>query len=213
MDLITLEKIPIRIDWSLDKSDNYQVEIVMNTSDFFSSGTEIRSKLKDFKEKYLKLIAGTKKLSKPGQRKKSSEYWKLSKLLVDFNKETENEFFITNYSDALARDLDGFKLSKVSLGMLFQFADYFTEDEVLDSISYSHYRILVNKGKKLQKYNLLEKQKKRLLELHKKGNLPRTVTGTRGRNGEWVHMEEEYANYLDFIIKSASTKKMRSVKC
>ena len=27
MDLITLEKIPIRIDWSLDKSDNYQVEI------------------------------------------------------------------------------------------------------------------------------------------------------------------------------------------
>ena len=175
MDLIT-----IRIDWSLDKSDNYQVEIVMNTSDFFSSGQEIRSKLKDFKEKYLKLIADAKKLSK---RKKASEYWNLSKLLVDFNKETENEFFITNYADALVRDLDGFDLARSTLAMILQFTDYFTEDEILDSISYSHYRVLINKGKKLQKYNLLEKEKKKLLELHKKGKLP-SLAVRRERNGK-----------------------------
>ena len=213
MDLITLEKIPIRIDWSLDKSDNYQVEIVMNTSDFFSSGTEIRSKIKDFKERYLKLIVDVKELSKPGQRKKASEYWNLSKLLVDFNKETENEFFITNYSDALARDLDGYNLSKPSLDMLFKFADYFTEDEILDTIPYANYRALVNKGRKLQKLNLFEQEKNRLLELHKKGKLPHTVTRTKDRHGKWIYKEDEYANQLDFIIKSASTKKMRSVKC
>ena len=199
MDLISLEKIPIRIDWSLDKSDNYQVEIVMNTSDFFSSGTEIRSKLKDFKERYLKLIADVKELSKPGQRKKASEYWKLSRLLVDFNKETENEFFITNYTEALARDLDGFKLSSSSIGMFLKFADYFTEDEILDTILYCYYRILTNKRNKLQKYNLLEKEKKKLLELGKKRKRPGT--------------EREYEQQLNLLIESASTKKMRSVKC
>ena len=56
MDLITLEKIPIRIDWSVDKSNNYQVEIVMNTSDFFSSGTTIRNQIKQFKRKYLDFV-------------------------------------------------------------------------------------------------------------------------------------------------------------
>ena len=213
MDLITLEKIPIRIDWSLDKSDNYQVEIVMNTSDFFSSGTEIRSKLKDFKEKYLKLIVDVKELSKPGQRKKTSHYWKLSKLLVDFNKETENEFFITNYSDALARDLDGYNLSKTTLVCLFKFANYFTEDEILDVIPSTYYLRLVSMRNKLQRYNLFEQEKKKLFELGKKGKLPGTVTYTKDKHGKVVFKENVYANQLSSVIKSASTKMTRSVKC
>ena len=86
--------------------------------------------------------------------RKSPKQNHVSKLLVDFNKETENEFFITNYADALVRDLDGFDLARSTLAMILQFTDYFTEDEILDSISYSHYRVLINKGKKLQKYNL-----------------------------------------------------------
>ena len=198
MDVITLEKIPIRIDWSIDKSNNYQVEIVMNTSDFFSSGTTIRNQIKQFKRKYLDFVKKAQDIMpKNKSERKSSHFWKIGELLYNFNKEVENEFFITNYSEALMRDLEYFK-SPRTIAYILELGKFFKRNEISDSIPITLYLELLYKRNAVQQLNLFEKEKSRLLKLAKEKKLP---------------IKMEYRNQLNLLIESASTKKMRSVKC
>ena len=199
MDLITLEKIPIRIDWSIDKSNNYQVEIVMNTSDFFSSGTIIRKQIMQFKKRYIKLIEEAKKLARSKNKRtknkfQSSDFWKLGKILFDFNKEVENEFFITNYTEAISRDMKGFYLSDTEVGVLGQFVQYFKKNEVFDIISFAHYRDFTWKWNKLSERGLLEQEKQKFLELGKKEKLPD---------------HKKYRNQLKLLIETNELPRMR----
>ena len=117
----------------------------MGSNDFFSSGTTIRNEIKQFKKRYIKLIEDARKLAKSKNKRankkfQSSDFWKLGKILFDFNKEVENEFFITNYTEAISRDMKGFYLSDTEVGVLGQFVQYFKKDEVFDAISFAHYR-------------------------------------------------------------------------
>ena len=102
----------------------------------------------------------------------SSDFWKLGNLLFDFNKEVENEFFITNYTEAISRDMKGFYLSDTEVGVLGQFVRYFKKNEVFDIISFAHYRDFTWKWNQLSERGLLEQEKQKFLELGKKGKLP-----------------------------------------
>ena len=195
----TVQKISVRIDWSKDDTGKYETQIVMGSNDFFSSGTTIRNEIKQFKKRYIKLIDDAKKLAKSKNKRankkfQSSDFWKLGKILFDFNKEVENEFFITNYTEAISRDMKGFYLSDTEVGVLGQFVQYFKKNEVFDIISFAHYRDFTWKWNQLSERGLLEQEKQKFLELGKKGKLPD---------------HKKYRNQLKLLIETNELPPMR----
>ena len=52
----TVQRISVRIDWTKDDAGKYEIQIVMGSNDFFSSGTAISNKIKQFKRKYLDFV-------------------------------------------------------------------------------------------------------------------------------------------------------------
>ena len=193
-----MQKISVRIDWTKDDTGKYETQIVMGSNDFFSSGTTIRNEIKQFKRKYLDFVKKAQDIMpKNKSERKSSHFWKIGELLYNFNKEVENEFFITNYSEALMRDLEYFK-SPRTIAYILELGKFFKRNEISDSIPITLYLELLYKRNTIQQLNLFENEKSRLLKLAKEKKLP---------------IKMEYRNQLKLLIKSASTKKMRSVKC
>ena len=171
----------------------------MGSNDFFSSGTTIRNDIKQFKKRYIKLIEDARKLAKSKNKRankkfQSSDFWKLGKILFDFNKEVENEFFITNYTEAISRDMKGFYLSDTEVGVLGQFVQYFKKNEVFDIISFAHYRDFTWKWNQLSERGLLEQEKQKFLELGKKEKLPD---------------HKKYRNQLKLLIETNELPRMR----
>ena len=194
----TVQRISVRIDWTKDDAGKYETQIVMGSNDFFSSGTAIRNQIKQFKRKYLDFVKKAQDIMpKNKSERKSSHFWKIGELLYNFNKEVENEFFITNYSEALMRDFEYFK-SPRTIAYILELGKFFKRNEISDSIPITLYLELLQKRNAVQQRNLFEKEKSRLLKLAKEKKLP---------------IKMEYRNQLKLLIKSASTKKMRSVKC
>ena len=170
-------------------------EVLIGLDDVFNEGISISKKIEKFKKRYHQFLSDVKKLAKKNKQKKASDYWKLSRLLIEFNSKIEKEFFIINYIEAISKDMKGFHLSRAQVGRLFQFANYFKKNEINDTISYSHYRELTDKRNRLVELDLFEREKKKLLELSDKGKLPshRTV----------------YRNYLNEIVKPVLVKRVR----
>ena len=166
-------------------------EVLIDLDDIFSEGISVSKKIEKFKKRYLQFINDAKKLAKKNKQKKASDYWKLSRLLIEFNNKIEREFFIINYVEAISKDMNGFHLSKTQVGRLFQFANYFKKNEINDTISYSHYRELTDKRNQLVELDLFEREKKKLLELSDKGKLP--------------SHKPEYRNYLNKITRGDVT--------
>ena len=194
----TVQRISVRIDWTKDEAGKYETQIIMGSNDFFSSGTAIRNQIKQFKRKYLDFVKKAQDIMpKNKSERKSSHFWKIGELLYNFNKEVENEFFITNYAEALMRDFEYFK-SPRTIAYILELGKFFKRNEISDSIPITLYLELLQKRNAVQQRNLFEKEKSRLLKLAKEKKLP---------------IKMEYRNQLKLLIKSASTKKMRSVKC
>ena len=188
-------KIPVRITWMKNEKGIIESEVLIGLDDVFSEGISISKKIEKFKKRYHQFLSDVKKLANKNKQKKASDYWKLSRLLIEFNNKIEREFFIINYVEAISKDMNGFHLSKTQVGRLFQFANYFKKNEINDTISYSHYRELTDKRNQLVELDLFEREKKKLLELSDKGKLPshRTV----------------YRNYLNEIVKPVLVKRVR----
>ena len=189
------EKIPVRITWMKNEKGIIESEVLIGLDDVFSEGISISKKIEKFKKRYHQFLSDVKKLANKNKQKKASDYWKLSRLLIEFNNKIEREFFIINYVEAISKDMKGFHLSRAQVGRLFQFANYFKKNEINDMVSYSHYRELTDKRSRLIELDLFEREKKKLLELSDKGKLPshRTV----------------YRNYLNEITKPVLVKRVR----
>jgi len=189
------EKIPVRITWMKNEKGKIEPEVLIDLDYVFNEGISISKKIEKFKKRYHQFLSDVKKLANKNKQKKASDYWKLSRLLIEFNNKIEREFFIINYVEAISKDMNGFHLSKTQVGRLFQFANYFKKNEINDTISYSHYRELTDKRNQLVELDLFEREKKKLLELSDKGKLPshRTV----------------YRNYLNEIVKPVLVKRVR----
>ena len=173
------QKISVKITESDNKFSNSKIDIIMDLSNVITLGSEIRSKTRKFKKEYLELIENAKKIAsvknqKIKKKKKFSsiDWWNLGKLLDDFNKKIENEFVITNYTQAISRDLEGFELSDTEVGVIRQFARYFRKEEVLEEISIAHYRDFTWKRNQLSEYGILRQEKNRLVKMGKEKKLP-----------------------------------------
>ena len=181
----TVQKISVRIDWTKDDAGKYETQIVMGSNDFFSSGTTIRNQIKQFKRKYLDFVKKAQDIMpKNKSERKSSHFWKIGELLYNFNKEVENEFFITNYSEALMRDFEYFK-SPRTIAYILELGKFFKRNEISDSIPITLYLELLQKRNAVQQRNLFEKEKSRLLKLAKEKKLP---------------IKMEYRNQLKLLI-------------
>lgn len=185
------EKIAVRIDWTKNASGKYDVQIVMNSGDFFATGPSIRSKIQRFKNKYLDLIEESKKLAKTknkkGRKFTAKHWWRLGKLLNDFNHEIGGQFIISNYTMAIARDLQGFEMSDTEVGVLGQFANYFKRDEVSEHIPIAYYREFCWKAHRLHDLHIFKKEKVNLLKI--------CLTGTLGNHKKYrEYLKEKISN-------------------
>ena len=189
------EKIPVRIVQTQDMHGTKKISIMIDVGNYLETGGNPEIKLNKFKKLYFDTVDSAKKLfyGTTGEEKKyqdlpSSLYWSLGDLLSKFNEKIENEFEITNYTEAISRD---FGLSKDYIYDLLTVVKFFKKSEVLDSVYFSYYRALKRKRKELSKLGLFEKEKKRLNKLGKEDKLP-------GR--------EQYKKELIEIIQKNSKK-------
>ena len=173
----TVQKISVRIDWSKVDTEKYEPEIVMSSSDLFSSGPTIRIKVKQFKKGYLELVKKAQKIfygekfdeKKKYQNLSSLVYYRIGDILQKFNKKIENEFEIINYTQAISRD---FGLCHGYIYDLLTVVQVFKKDEIIESVPFSYYRALKRKRSELIRLGLFEQEKKRLNRMGIEKKLP-----------------------------------------
>ena len=179
---INPKKIPVRIVQAHDVYGNKQVGVTLDISYYVDGGEDASKQVEKFRRLYFTTLNKAKKLLGNKKRKTSKQYWHLSKLLQDFNAETENEFFITNYRTALERD---FGITDSYVGVIFDFGKFFNEEEIIDEIPFSVYFELALKKRKLDKLGLFAKEKEALLKKVKTEKIP-------------IH--KDYRNYLKNLL-------------
>jgi hypothetical protein len=169
-----MNKIPVKIvQYKINGESRKNVMIDM--VDTYDIDGDVEAKIKDFKNKYFKIIKNVEKIfygineKKKYQNLPSSTYYKIGELLQKFNSEIKNEFEITNYTEAISRD---FGLSKDYIYDLLTIVEIFKKHEIIDTIPFSYYRALKRKRNELEKLELFEKEKKRLNLLGGKKKLP-----------------------------------------
>ena len=194
--MVKKSKIPVRIDWIKDDSGKYETQIVMDSTDFFSSDTKIREKILKFKIKYIENVKKVQKIfyGKNFDEKKyrdlsSLTYFKIGLILKKFNKHIQNEFEITNYNQAISRD---FGLSPDYISDIITIAEVFKKNEIMDSIPFSYYRALKRKRIELIELGLFEKEKKRLYKM---------------ANDEKLLGRENYKKELNVLLTSNNKKR------
>ena len=183
-------KIPVKIIEFADGDKKIQ-EVMIDLIDTIGLDGDPGKKLSSFRKKYFALVKKAQKIMpKDKSKRKTSHFWKIGKLLYDFNKSIENEFEITNYQQAVIRD---FGLYESWLPRILKIGEFFTKNDIVDSVPFSHYHELIDKIPILEKSSF-EKEKKRLLKRAKDDTLPTT---------------KEYRKELNALVKS---KKRVSVR-
>ena len=165
-----MKKIPVKIvQYTINGETRKNVMIDM--IDTYDIEGDAELKISNFKKKYFELIKMAQGIMpKEKSKRKSSHFWKIGKLLFDFNKSIENKFEITNFQQAIIRDFALYDRSHFTI--ILQFGEFFIKKDIDDSIPMSSYLELIWKANSFTKLGLLEKEKKRLLKMAKEKTLP-----------------------------------------
>jgi len=165
------KKIPIRISWIKNKDGFYEPEISLDIEDFFEFEGSISDAIVEFKKKYFTIVNRVSKIMpKNKSQQKASHYWKIGKLLHDFNNSIKNKFEIINFNEAIIRDFGLY--GKRQTSAILQFGKEFEKKDISDSIPFSHYLELLWITSMLIEYGVFKKEKKRLLKMVKEQTLP-----------------------------------------
>jgi hypothetical protein len=158
-----INKIPVKIVQIQDIHGTKDTGVMLDFNYYFESKDNSNKKVEEFKKLYDKVIEEIKYLfyGKDDQKKyrnlPSSLYYKLATIINQFNQKIENDFFITNYDEALHRD---FGLSKDYIYDLRIIANIFKQNEIIDCVFFSYYRALMRKKNLFDKYNRFNDKKK-----------------------------------------------------
>jgi len=165
-----MKQIPVKIvEYTI--SGETRKNVMIDLMDTYEISGNVESKIKKFKKKYFDLIKkSTKIMPKEKSKRKPSHFWQIGKLLNDFHKSIENEFEITNFSQAVNRDFELYGTRQTAA--ILQLGKEFSKKDISDNISFSHYLELLWITKMLKENGLLEKEKKRLLKMGKNDTLP-----------------------------------------
>lgn len=168
-----MEIIPVKIIEFTTPNGEKIKEIKLNILDYYNIDGEIPEKIKKFKKKYFDAIDQAKEIfPKKQAQRKTTEFWKLGNILSELKESTSDQFIITNYYSTLERD---FSFTSKYIRMILEFGNYFEKNEVLNLIKFSYYMELIQKRKSLEKLNLFEQEKKRLLQMGKTGTLTNSL--------------------------------------
>ena len=185
-----MQKIPVKIVELTAPGGKKSIEVMIDVYDYHGIENP-KEKITQFKKIYFELVKKAQDiLPKDKSKRKTSHFWKIGKLLYDFNKSIENDFEITNFQQAVIRD---FGLYESWLPRILKLGEFFTKNDISDSVPFSHYHELIDKIPKLEKSSF-EKEKKILLKRAKDNTLPST---------------KEYRKELNVLVKS---KKKVSVR-
>ena len=187
-----MNKIPVKIV-KYTINNETRKNILIDLMDTYDIDGDVEEKINQFKKQYFELVKKAKKIL-PSERndRKSSHFWKLGKILNDFNKSIEHLFEITNFQHAIVRDFGLYRKRQIAL--IFQFGKQFKKKDISDSIPFSHYAKLIFHANMLIKLKLFEQEKKRLLIMAKEKSLPNSCT---------------YDKQLDELTRSLQTRKIR----
>jgi len=164
------KKIPIRITWIKNKDGFLEPEIILDIEDFFEFEGSITDAIIEFKKKYSETLKKANEfIPQKDACRSSSDFWNLSKLLLNLKNATDDKFFITNFNEALQKD---FLFTGRYVEKILEFAKYYKKREILDSIPISYYVELSQKKIKLEKIGMYDQEKRRLLKMGKTKNLP-----------------------------------------
>ena len=167
-------RIPVQIMWIADGGGGGDVEVMMDLESFERSDTSILTSIKELKERYLATVGAAKKSyaeDAPGGegRVSARKRWKTCNALTRLVDDASNQYSITNYTQALSRDLG---LPERSVKTLLDFGRCFTEDEMFDQIPYSVYREFVFRINLLRSVGAFESEKKKLLAMRDSRSIP-----------------------------------------
>ena len=166
-----MKKIPVKIVEITSPSNQKAVEVMLDVYDYYNVKGDTYKKIKDFRQSYFEKVRRARDIMpKDRSSRKASHFWKIGRLLYEFNKSIKNEFEITNYNHAIMRDFGLY--DKSHIGHTIQFGEFFNKKDIVDSIPMSTYLELVRKANTLKKSGLFEKEKKRLLKMSEDKNLP-----------------------------------------
>ena len=171
-----MKKTPVRIVQTQDIHGNKKVGVMLDVSYYLDTKGDTEASIQKFKKLYFDTVDKAKKLfygKYEKERKKyqylpSTLYWKLGRILLEFTDLIQDEFVITNYTEALERD---FGLSRGYVHELLVFVNVFKKDEILDQIPVSYYRMLLRKRTQLQRLEIFEKEKMKLIRMGKENKL------------------------------------------
>jgi hypothetical protein len=190
-----MKKIPVKIV-QYTMNGKVRKNVMLDMLDTYEIKGDVEKKVHDFKQKYFGTVEKALKIMPENKKeRKASHFWKVGRLLHDFNKSTENEFEITNYNQAIIRDFGLYDKSHV--GHTLQFGQFFTKKDISDSIPMSTYLELIWKASVLEEQGLLANEKKRLLKLSKNKILP---------------PHKKYRVELNHLISSLGSKKKKDKK-
>src|SRR5687768_3275990 len=99
-----MRKVPVKI---VQYTMNGKVlkNVMLDMLDAYNIEGDVQKKLDDFKKRYFETVEKALQIIPPKTKdRRSSHFWKVGKLLYDFNKSITNQFEITNYSQAIIRD-------------------------------------------------------------------------------------------------------------
>ncbi len=165
-----MKRIPVKIvQYTINNETRKNVMIDM--IDTYDIDGDVETKISNFKKKYFEIVEKASKIMpKNKSERKASHYWKIGKLLYDFNKSIKNEFEITNYNQAIIRDFALYSTRQTSA--ILQFGKEFEKKDISDSIPFSHYLELLWITGMLIEHGVFKKEKKRLLKMSKEKTLP-----------------------------------------
>ena len=134
-------------------------EVSMDLDDFEVSGVSIGNDVRALKDEYDTLIEEVKPVLRRGNSPTTRSRWRACRKLSDFV-DKHGKFDITNFPAACAKDMD---LSG-SFRLMVSFGREFNEKEVVDSIPYTSYRVLILKMTELKRRGIFESEKTQLVK-------------------------------------------------
>lgn len=133
-------------------------EVSMDFDDFESSDASIGDNVRLLKDDYNALVADVRPVLAGDGNPSTTERWRACRRLADFA-DKHSKFDIVNFPAACAKDMG---LSE-SFRLMVSFGREFNEDEVLDAIPYTSYRVLILKMTELRRRGIFESEKARLV--------------------------------------------------
>ena len=154
--------------------DGYKTSAMIDMAYYTDLGKNPARQIAELNERYSNMIESARNLfhdefGKPKKNVPSSTYFEAGKLFLDFVISIRDKFEIVNYTAALSKD---FGLSQDYITDLLAVAKSFDIKDIVDSVPFTHYRMLKRKLNSLEKLGCFQNEKKRLNDMGKTGKLP-----------------------------------------